>query len=318
MHRKKYRPYGEILSTEGPLAYESRGFTGQRHDASGLVFLHARYYDPALARFISPDPIISSSDTIGLNRYAYAANDPIGKTDIDGFMPHDEKYKPTSILRAGGNTYVSARKKYVPARKKIIGGVRANEVTVRDGKIATGIDNTKTARDPNFEITLRAMAKARMIGLAPHNRPYIMDGVMDCWGYTRQVWNAILDPDDGGLHREDFAWSGVHYDKKRWLKTGAPYLPVNDGPNSGNWALIGDLDNLLTGDVLSTHKGHAWGGQWHGGLYFRKEDGTHYVYDSSPRTSPTGAYKRPFSGSGFQYYYTPVHDLLLRNTFPFP
>ena len=318
VHRKKYRPYGEILSTEGPLAYESRGFTGQRHDASGLVFLHARYYDPALARFISPDPIISSSDTIGLNRYAYAANDPIGKTDIDGFMPHDEKYKPTSILRAGGNTYVSARKKYVPARKKIIGGVRANEVTVRDGKIATGIDNTKTARDPNFEITLRAMAKARMIGLAPHNRPYIMDGVMDCWGYTRQVWNAILDPDDGGLHREDFAWSGVHYDKKRWLKTGAPYLPVNDGPNSGNWALIGDLDNLLTGDVLSTHKGHAWGGQWHGGLYFRKEDGTHYVYDSSPRTSPTGAYKRPFSGSGFQYYYTPVHDLLLRNTFPFP
>jgi len=314
VHRRKYRPYGEILSTEGPLAYESRGFTGQRHDASGLVFLHARYYDPALARFISPDPIISGSATIGLNRYAYAANDPVGKSDIDGFMPHDEKYKPTSILRAGRKTYVSARKKNI-----YHGGiVKARKITVSDGKLSTESDNTRRAKDPNFEITLRAMAEERMIGLAPHNRPYELDGVTDCWGYTRQVWNAILDPDDGGLHKEDYFGSGVQYDRTRWLKTGEPYLPVNDGPNSDNWAFISDHDNLLTGDVLSTHQGHAWGGQWHGGLYFGKENGTHYVYDSSPRTSPTGAYKRPFSGSGFQYYYTPVHDLLLRNEYPFP
>ncbi len=100
VHRKKYRPYGETLSSGGTLSYEPRGFTGQRHDASGLVYLHARYYDPALARFISPDAIISGQDTIGLNRYAYAANDPVGNTDVDGFAP-DKERKPRPWTRVG-------------------------------------------------------------------------------------------------------------------------------------------------------------------------------------------------------------------------
>ncbi|HWB74277.1 MAG TPA: RHS repeat-associated core domain-containing protein, partial [Nannocystaceae bacterium] len=86
--RRSYEPYGDVVTTDGELT-ESRGFTGQRHDASGLLYLHARYYDPELLRFISPDTIISGADTIGLNRYAYAANDPIGKSDVDGHSPND-------------------------------------------------------------------------------------------------------------------------------------------------------------------------------------------------------------------------------------
>ena len=35
----------------------SKGFIGERDDPeTGLNYLHARYYDPALGRFISPDP----------------------------------------------------------------------------------------------------------------------------------------------------------------------------------------------------------------------------------------------------------------------
>ncbi len=97
VNRKKYRPFGEILSTGGTLAYGPRGFTGQRHDASGLLYLHARYYDPALGRFISPDPIIPVTDNIGLNRYAYAANDPVDRTDIDGLEPQNEDSKKPKI-----------------------------------------------------------------------------------------------------------------------------------------------------------------------------------------------------------------------------
>jgi RHS repeat-associated protein len=84
VHRKKYCPYGEILATAGPLAFEPRGYTGQRHDASNLMYLHARYYDPAIARFISPDSIIDGDDTIGLNRYAYVGNDPVNHNDVGG------------------------------------------------------------------------------------------------------------------------------------------------------------------------------------------------------------------------------------------
>lgn len=84
VHRKKYRPFGEVLSTSGTLPYEARGFAAERQDPSGLVWLKNRFYDPELGRFISPDSIIDGDDNIGLNRYAYAANDPVNHTDADG------------------------------------------------------------------------------------------------------------------------------------------------------------------------------------------------------------------------------------------
>lgn len=84
VHRKKYRPFGEVLSAGGSLPFESRSFTAERQDSTGLVYLNARYYDPQLGRFISPDPTIDGEDTVGLNRYAYAANDPVNQTDHTG------------------------------------------------------------------------------------------------------------------------------------------------------------------------------------------------------------------------------------------
>jgi RHS repeat-associated protein len=35
----------------------SIGYTGQHLDDTGLLYYHARYYDPGLARFISPDGV---------------------------------------------------------------------------------------------------------------------------------------------------------------------------------------------------------------------------------------------------------------------
>lgn len=84
VHGKVYRPYGEVIEASGTLAYEPRGYTGQRHDASGLVYLHERYYDPQLARFVSPYLVIDGTDTIGLNRFAYCQNDPVNHTDVEG------------------------------------------------------------------------------------------------------------------------------------------------------------------------------------------------------------------------------------------
>ena len=44
VQRQKYRPFGDRLSTS-TTHVESRGFTGQRQDESGLFFLHARYFE---------------------------------------------------------------------------------------------------------------------------------------------------------------------------------------------------------------------------------------------------------------------------------
>ncbi len=86
VERRSYWAYGSGLFSAPATYQESRGYTGQRQDESGLLYLHARYYDPSLGRFVSPDPIVSGDRLVGLNRYAYAVNDPVNHTDVMGLQ----------------------------------------------------------------------------------------------------------------------------------------------------------------------------------------------------------------------------------------
>jgi RHS repeat-associated protein len=68
----RYLPYGAIRWESG-LFLTDRRFTGQRWEASlGLYDYRARFYDPALGRFIQPDPLVPEpGNPQGLNRYGY-------------------------------------------------------------------------------------------------------------------------------------------------------------------------------------------------------------------------------------------------------
>jgi len=58
-------------------------FAGMEYDASlGLYYNHARYYDPDLRRFISPDPA-----NAGIDPYNYTEGNPVNYHDPDGRMP---------------------------------------------------------------------------------------------------------------------------------------------------------------------------------------------------------------------------------------
>lgn len=77
-----YRAWGDTESGSQPPA--DFGYHGMRH-AAGLYDYGARWYDPAMGRFVQPDPVIADPfDPQGLGRYAYVRNDPIGRVDPTG------------------------------------------------------------------------------------------------------------------------------------------------------------------------------------------------------------------------------------------
>ena len=81
----RYTPYGETRYSSGITSTDFR-YTGQLQQADiNLYFYNARWYDPALGRFIQPDSIAPESFShISYNRYAYANNNPIQYVDPSG------------------------------------------------------------------------------------------------------------------------------------------------------------------------------------------------------------------------------------------
>lgn len=78
-----YRPYGvQALGT----APNGPGYTGHVNDPdTGLVYMQARYYDPATAHFLSMDPKHpAAGNAFTFNRYAYANNNPVVNIDPTG------------------------------------------------------------------------------------------------------------------------------------------------------------------------------------------------------------------------------------------
>jgi RHS repeat-associated protein len=80
-----YTAFGETLSHNGA-SVNPYLYTGQQFDAaSGLYYLRARYYDPALGRFLSRDVYPYALDNLlELNRYLYGLDNPVNALDPTG------------------------------------------------------------------------------------------------------------------------------------------------------------------------------------------------------------------------------------------
>ncbi|MBB5629253.1 polymorphic toxin-type HINT domain-containing protein [Sphaerisporangium krabiense] len=85
--RERYLPYGARRGADD-LPFTDRGFLGKiEDDQTGLDYLSARYYDPALAKFVSTDPLLDLTRPGWANPYAYAGGDPVGLSDPTGLRP---------------------------------------------------------------------------------------------------------------------------------------------------------------------------------------------------------------------------------------
>lgn len=85
----QYKPFGEFsrrISLQEEDQKSGLYFTQQMlDDETGLYYYGARYYDPTIGRFISPDSIVQAPmDPQTLNRYSYCRNNPVIYTDPSG------------------------------------------------------------------------------------------------------------------------------------------------------------------------------------------------------------------------------------------
>jgi Ca2+-binding RTX toxin-like protein len=196
-----------------------------------------------------------------------------GSDVIDGGAGNDALFGSRGADRikgnAGDDTVVGGRgNDYVEGgagKDKLYGGPGANRV-FQDSP-ATDI-----------------MQRARSVG-DQINRTggYRFDGTNDCWGFVRRALNPTLKT--LGLDE---------------LPTGDAGTPVG----RRNWDRVTDWSKVPVGTPLSTHEGHAWGAQWHGGIFAGVRNGKPYVFDCSG--SRDGAYLRPMPAGLFKYFYTPV------------
>lgn len=79
----EYRPYGSLATGT---AVSGPGYTGHVNDPdTALIYMQARYYDPAIGRFLSVDPKApTAGNQFDFNRFAYVNDNPIRNVDPDG------------------------------------------------------------------------------------------------------------------------------------------------------------------------------------------------------------------------------------------
>jgi RHS repeat-associated protein len=94
------KSYQDMNVSDGHI--DTMRFTGHQRDFLGILntenteyldYMHARYYDPNLGRFLSVDPKLDLKRTLrnpqGWNRYAYVLNNPLRYVDPKGLIQYE-------------------------------------------------------------------------------------------------------------------------------------------------------------------------------------------------------------------------------------
>lgn len=134
-----YTPYGSL--TDESMAGQERlakgtflGYNGEDyHTASGMVYLRARYYEPAMMRFSQKDSAPAEQyGPLSLNRYLYVEDDPVNYHDPDGeFLKRT--YGGGSGRNFGTKSYASGQKSGTAGTAKKTSG----QTTVRSRTSST-------------------------------------------------------------------------------------------------------------------------------------------------------------------------------------
>lgn len=133
-----YQPYGKTSQT----LWDRAGYTYHMEDRyTDLVYMHQRYYDPAIGRFLSVDPVGPLSNPINhFGRYHYANNNPYRFVDPDGrfgvspYYFNPQRYSPSGRLQQAQAVSDGAKRQALLAvdMTPILGDAKAVSEAVAD------------------------------------------------------------------------------------------------------------------------------------------------------------------------------------------
>ncbi|GAV31392.1 hypothetical protein emb_1c0119 [Coriobacteriaceae bacterium EMTCatB1] len=161
------------IASHNPLRYR-----GYYYDAStGLYYLPARYYDPAVGRFLAPDPAPpAAGDPRTLNRYTYCLGDPVDHTDPTGAIADIWAEHPDGVAFG-----MAVRSEVVRQRRRGDRGWRSSY------RRADHLVRARRAADPG---TIKPSMRWTLLGW---QRPEGYDYWQREWLRTKGRWNWVDD-----------------------------------------------------------------------------------------------------------------------------
>jgi len=232
----RYGAFGEPLADACPVGYH-----GEAQDPlTGFVHLRAREYDPALGLFLSRDPGTPvSTDAETLDRYRFAASDPINYTD-----PNGEEAKKVEI-------------------ESIEDAVKFMQNEAKGAWILDLVADLKMGIVADVKVELKT--KELELGLAGKNGSLDLSGLDGCKTFPG-AFNTV--PKDAVIKNQMFPFEKVlEYDFH--VDSGAKgFLPgkeLNPTAKGDVW-----IKMTITGDVYSLKfdQGKGPGGKYDKGYYY--------------------------------------------------
>jgi len=274
-----YYPYGKTrYALDSSLAHQ---FTGQElDDETGLYYYGARYYDPAIGRFVSADSIVPDpSNPQDLNRYSYAGNNPLLYTDPTGHFKFEDLFKTVVSTIVGVATFALFPESAPVTAKLILSGM-----------VAGGTHGAMSGREQNIfsGAVIGGISAAIGYGLykIPDVGPYIGLGAGVGVSYATGGWEglanfglglgtaavaaAIISPDSG---------SGVQ----------------SENSEEVTYALSVDDGNFLAANFGQRAQDY-WYGFWDDGIARGIESG----YYDCLREKLAGSWKGPVGGTAIK------------------
>jgi RHS repeat-associated protein len=202
---QSFDPYGGLLASQGSAA-TPYGFAGEwGDDASGLIYLRARYYAPVQGRFTTRDIILGSlKQPSAQNPYIYGFDNPQSYVDPSGHFP----WIPFLIIGAGA-AFIAGSVVYDIATVEPITAPRA--------PYPTSSDLTCWLVDRINENTSAPVTEA-LRGYFTSRNPIQWAGAMKAWvGLVRTgaVWDYKVDikqanlPDNITLAGQEYNFQAV-------------------------------------------------------------------------------------------------------------